>query len=645
LRNVALVGDRRSSRVHLFVMIRTQPLYNAWVTWNDETLEFRADTQGKSDAWRCEPGGVEEGVLSRDDAADVLHHWEQYQDNALAYFLPHGRAWSARAETVANGMHVFPASDYPKKFGNDGLAFINDYHNDICLLMGNNQGGKSYQMTAWTALRILQGNPEWHCVKNHGVILPEWHGPRHWVIGSYSWDNVTTIWQRIKMIFPKAEMGKWVEKDMSFLGGGTKILTCQESKSTIRFLSYTQAQAHYEGFSCDGAGLDEQTERKKLIGIIRGMTTGHGDKQIGMAMTGHVMDDRPDTGAVGWIKRDIYDPKVHGKENSFGFSVGLYFLSVDSTPDAIVTADTKRKLYRTWADPDVDRTEQQINEGVARYWGGWEQGGGLMIPEWRRNKHVIAPLWDDDSIPPEADLYRAMDHGESSPTSCAWLAMIPAKNQWCDYSFSVLYRLYYERNVRPATSAPAIIELSGNKRVKIGRETDDEAGATYDVFEERWVREHYIASVLDSRSWSYKGGGTLIGALYQRYGLECGQAHGGKIHSTETVKGNLELLRDHLTIDPTKKHIVTGELGAPRLYVFDLPCTRPFVAEIEAWAANPLEKNKPLPRQDEHSIKCMIYWAAMQPQPSDSGNYERGVHEAQSDNDERFNYNAEVLRG
>ena len=241
------------------------------------------------------------------------------KDNPLAYFLPHGRRWSARRRVIADGKFVIPPSDYPEEWKNDGVAFLNDYTSDVCLLLGPNQQGKSVIGTVWSALRVVKCEPWWPIFTETPVIYPgEWSGPKQWVVASYSWDNVTTIWKRYQEFLPRYELGQYAadwgsrtedvgaRRTLTFGDGRTK--TCElTGGSTLMFRCYTQQQMHWEGFESDGAQLDEQSPIEKMTGLQRGFTTRGDYTPICMTLTGHVLDDRPDTGASGWIKRELWD--------------------------------------------------------------------------------------------------------------------------------------------------------------------------------------------------------------------------------------------------------------------------------------------------------------------------------------------------
>jgi hypothetical protein len=75
-----------------------------------------------------------------------------------------------------------------------------------------------------------------------------------------------------------------------------------------------------------------------------------------MALTGHALKGRPDTGSAGWIKRDLYDGG-----NRMGKTISLYHLSIESAPDAIIPPRTKKALWHQWADPAINRSVRRAD--------------------------------------------------------------------------------------------------------------------------------------------------------------------------------------------------------------------------------------------------------------------------------------------
>ena len=102
-----------------------------------------------------------------------------------------------------------------------------------------------------------------------------------------------------------------------------------------------------------------------------------------------------DTGSAGALK-PIWDAGYSGSKQ-----VGRYNLSVDSTPDAILSPEKKQERFDRYVNPDLVKDAKTLRRGLAVYYPGWEPGGGLIFgPDvWLRELHVIPRLWKDGQAP------------------------------------------------------------------------------------------------------------------------------------------------------------------------------------------------------------------------------------------------------
>jgi len=88
-----------------------------------------------------------------------------------------------------------------------------------------------------------------------------------------------------------------------------------------------------------------------------------------------VVDDRPDTGAGGWIKKELSDGRY-----TFGRKIGRYKLDIPTTPDVIMSREEKVRLHEQWVvEPEKNKDTDTQRKAQARYFGGWESGSGLVI--------------------------------------------------------------------------------------------------------------------------------------------------------------------------------------------------------------------------------------------------------------------------
>jgi hypothetical protein len=527
----------------------------------------------------------------------------------IAFFIPHGMPWRENDVWREEAGVTYPKSEYPEAYKNDGVGLLNDWTHGIVMMVAPNQVGKSHLITVWTALHVIECEPSWQIFKKSGVACPKWTGPKHWVMASYSWDNVNTLWQHVQHVFPRDVLGKYAPQYGSMEGetGNGAQLTFGDGKpklcrltngGSIKFLCYDQRQNHWEGFWCDGATLDEQCPELKLTGLDRGMTTRGDYTPIGMALTGHVLEDRPDTGATGWIKRELWDGR-----NDHGKSIGRYMMSIDSTPEAVISKAKRQEKWDQFVNPDVTRSPKMAQEAIARYWGGFEQSGGRLFDAdcWDAAIHVIDRPWPDDKVPKTWTKWRVIDYADRGVTCVGWIAVGP--------EYAVCYRLIYEKNLLASETARKMIEMSHNKQEAVDVVEDDHVpGQFYTRYRESVNEadggERIYQDLMDSRSGAQiKQGPTLI-ELFERYGLTNLAAACGKIDDVQLAN-----LRDWLKIDWSRKHPLNkgkdGQplMGAAKLYFIGSAVSRG-IEEVETC---PEEYSKDTPM---HFIDVLKYWAS-----------------------------------
>jgi len=548
-----------------------------------------------------------------EDAITIEERIAKYEQNPLAFYLPHGYEWSSKERVIGTDAFSMPPSHYDKKHGNDGRAFINDYTHDVAMLVAASQTGKTWAGTAYTGFRVCRCDPTWTCFTEHGITYPEWTGPKIWVVASYSWPNVTTLWNTYRNLLPRAELGQYAPnwgkypgetgaaKNLTFGDGRPKSIDLVVSGSKLIFLCYSQALFMWEGFKAGGLHADEQIDKDKFVSWSRGTNTMGDYTPCCMTLTGYTLPERPDTGAQGWVKRELYDGT-----NTRGKSVARYHMSIASVPEAIISKKKKKERWDEWANPAIMRTEKDERAAVARYWGGWEQGSGLLFEEWQRSVHVINPLWEDDKTPRNFTKWRVIDYGDTSVTCCLWFAVAPS-------GIAFLYRCYYEKGKLIADSAKDIIEMSHNKQVPIDQLVDERTGNVYDQYYEEQCGEQIYTTLLDSRCCAKRQQGQTLEEIFGRYGLEVIPACG------QTNQIQLPRFKDWLRVDYRQSHISkinpdgTPCAGGSRLYFFDGKAES-VVMELESLQQDPIDPFKINRRQSHHSVDCLKYWASDDPQ-------------------------------
>jgi len=519
-------------------------------------------------------------ILTKGETANIKKAMVEYEKNRLSFFLPHG----------------------PKEAG--GLDFINDWTNEICMLIAPTRTGKSSAGTAFSLFRTIKCDPSWHTFQKHGVICPDYRGKRKLVISSYEWVNVQELWEEYLKWLPRSlanrylpDWGKYPEEH-----GKSRMIELKHGKVTkallgdgseVLFRCDKQAQGPWEGQRWDDGHFDEQRQREKFIGFLRGTSNTHGLSQCCFTLTGHVVDDRPDTGASGWIKRELWDGT-----NTFGRNIGRYTLSIATTPNIIMSKEEKARLHNQWVTiPTANKNEADLRKADARFHGGWEHGSGLVIDNYYPEHHQIPDIVNfENNIFRDATKYRGMDHGLGRPATCAWLMMFP----WGDL---LMYREYYEPGRSIPYHAKTIAEMSGSKRREGSEYEDENIGEAFKTFEEIYDKEEYYCSVMDGRSFASPAqeSSRTIGQLYNDWGLNCTPARGyqnEKILPNMRAWFDLDPDRHHLMWELNKRHAIDEEIyekwlegrngeakNAPRIYfVCDLRHTE---NEIYSWAKDP----------------------------------------------------------
>ena len=539
------------------------------------------------------------------------------EKNGIAYVLPHGRKYTAEEQIIADGAARLPPCEYdPEKYKNDGEAFLSEREIDIQMLVALSQGGKTYCGAAWSILHLIPTDPDWVIFKENGVEYHEWEGPKEWVVASYSWSNVQTLWDTYRTLLPRDEIGVYAPgwgkyegeegqaKNKSFGDGRAKILELK-CGSKIRFLCYSQPLAAWEGFYSDGAHFDEQVPKDKFISWSRSTQTRGDSTACCFTLTGYTLPDRPnDTGAVGWVCQEMYKRK-----NTRGLNVRRYHIGMDDIPDAIVSPNKKKQRFDEWANPDIKRTERDKKAAIARYYGCWEEGSGSIFDDFNRLVHVIEPLWDDDKVPRDYTLWRSIDYGGSDITCCLWFAVSPEGRIFC-------YRSYYEPNVRISESCKMIVQMSNNELVNDGMVEDPENNTIYCAFKEKigaTKGEIYYNTLLDKRSAHTTQNGSTLEELFAHNGIEitpaCAQ------HDKIQIPRLKELLRinydiPHVCLKDSEGRAI---MGSPNLYFF-AGRTEDVIDEIESCAKDPKDKNKVSKKSKVHAIDCSKYFASDEPQ-------------------------------
>lgn len=449
--------------------------------------------------------------------------------------------------------------------GKVALDFLNDFENSLCIVTAPNRWGKTQTMIIKKLINNIECDPNWEIFSKYGVNYRPFRGERELALATYDlpFHRTTTLPMLLNWI-PQNELGVYAR---SYTGKGAKQvnlhnvpilpLTCG---TRIHFTSMSQGQGTFEGNVKHDWGWDEQGGEAAFLGAdarIVEVLDGRHD----FALTPHVIPGRPDTGAGSWIN------KIFDGENTYGHTIGLYKGKVWDVPDWYYPEEKKVKEFYKWVtEPEKTQNVKRVREGEARFFGNFHESSGLVIDEWDSNVHVIEPF----DIPKHWSRFRGVDDGSNHPAACLWAAMSPAGDLF-------LYRDFLRTGMIPTTICDEIIKMSGNRKRLYGTYNHPQTDHIYNKYEEVQTGERFQWTVFDARAFSggSRESGLTLAKIYDFAGIRMKQGSGHD--HTHYVP----ILKEWFYVDPDKEHFVTGELGAPRIYVFNT-CTNT-IKTIKRW--------------------------------------------------------------
>lgn len=477
--------------------------------------------------------------------------------------------------------------------------FLNDRTANMKGFIAPNGVGKSTVGCIDVLLDIVPCDPNWPIFKIHGIDYRTYNGPK--TLGgvgvcSYEWVNhVTTTWpQIIRRWTPRFALGDYAE-------GGKGVINWRNNPNIeiagtpVWFFAASQAQTVFEAAAMDIYWYDEQFEEDKFNGANMRVRRRNGRHL--MTLTPHKVAGRPDTGAGSWIH------KLVKGETSSGLRTKFYSCDLVGVPDWVYSERAKKEAIREWIEePTTNNDTKKLREGRSRIYGEFHESSGLVFDDWNPNVHLIDPI----DIPKHWPRYRSIDHGRVNPTACLWAAVSPDRDIF-------LYREYYQRDRTAGENAHAIIKATGNER-KLWESFEDELGRRVERYDEIYKSERIRKTCLDSRSMDTKSteSNFTIGQIYRNAGITIISADGQKTDNQVVVA------KEFFRIDPERKHYVTGEYGAPRIYIFNNMVN--FIKEIQGYVNEEVTRtdrsgNKSIserPRQkDDHLMTALLYLLMM----------------------------------
>jgi len=465
-------------------------------------------------------------------------------------------------EKIENPLRFFAPS------GDQSLQFLNNTTDDIVILTACNRFGKTQNGVVKLLINTTPCDPSWEIFSKYNVTHIPFLSGRKAGISSYEMSSHSaTILPMMLDWCPLEQLGKYAK---NYKGKGGKTVSLRTGISAIlpltcgseyKFLACSQGQGPYESDVREFWLWDEQGEEAKFDGADeRARTTLSGGRHY-MPMTPHKVEGRPDTGGGSWIS------KLWESDVAKGRSIAKYKGNVWDVPDWIYPESSKVKAYAKWVEePAAQQNDKVRREGLSRFFGDWHESSGLVIDEWDSSKHVIEPF----DIPKHWTWYRGVDHGITHPAAALQCAVSPAGDMF-------ICKDWLRVGLVVSQIVKEIIEWSGNSRKKIGTYMNPKTDMSYDKYLETFHGRKFQWTVFDPRAWSAKQNesGMLLHKIYEVHGLKMKKGSG------KPCEHYIPLMKEWFVIDPEKPHFVTGELGAPRIYVFNT--CGDFIRTIKRW--------------------------------------------------------------
>jgi len=466
---------------------------------------------------------------------------KEKEANEIKYFCPHGE----KKHGFDCGFNLVSMAEW-----------ISDWAYTAYMNCSPNQVGKTCHGVIKALLYILPTLKSWPIFAENGVVWHPWGGKKTLVALGYDKGQlINTVWPEYQRWIPDDELGEY--KDFSH--GGTRSPSWDRTPvvnlkcgSRLVFLTCEQKASSAAGMKADIVHADEQQPLTFFNELDERGRTREGVRWI-FPFTPHKVDGRPDTGTAGWLF-DMWKGK-----NTRGHSMMRSRISVEEVPDYIYSKEQKAAAYEKWVlQPKRSGDEEAKREGEARYYGLFQRASGLYYNEIQPAIHFVDWTYDDIKGKNWSH-YRSIDYGYVNATSCGLWAISPSGDHF-------RYGEYYVKGKDAVDHARDIIEKCGNERKKVG-EIKENNGIIFPRYEEVFKKQAYIKTVLDWHCFKQKGGtGRPISFFFHINGLRV-------TPSTQLQQEERAMnLRALLKIDPNRRHMVTGVLGAPRLYISRPKC-------------------------------------------------------------------------
>jgi hypothetical protein len=470
------------------------------------------------------------------------------------------------------------------------------------MIIGANRVGK----TCTATIRLFLGgkyssfpmDPNWPIFKEYGVKWRPYSQPQSLAMCTSSETGLKeTIYPKMyRYWIPESEVGchataNRVAKRNEIPSWGHDASAVMNCGSRTCFYTYNQDVKMYQG-SVHNTMLWDETPKESLYNEADERCRTVGGDMI-FSLTPVCEQGRTDTGSGSFIYKMAKGLSTKGRR------VKVYSSPIHMQPDFLypesekITAIVKHQIL-----PTKENNNIALAEGRARLFGEFHIASNRVLTEWNPQFSFIDPLWKDYA-PSDMTLYRSLDYGVNRASAALWFAVDKESNIF-------IYREFYRAGKLINEDVSEIVKMSGNKLNELGKEHMGGNSQLWGKrFEEVYEKEGYAKTILDSRSFGSmdKNTGKTSGDLYRMAGLKIMPASG------QPSIFWIPIVQSLLHVDSNLKHIVSGKLGASKIYVFNTLVN--FKREIEGYVyeVNNNEKSdlseKPR-KKDDHLISCFI---------------------------------------
>lgn len=274
-------------------------------------------------------------------------------------------------------------------------------------------------------------------------------------------------------------------------------------------------------------------------------------------------------------------PGQQGMSTGFEDYAGFHATTYDGLAAGFIDGRYVREMEKKYA-----KDKKMFDRYIL---GKWVEADGLVYPGWDSAINVLDSwkLRYDDTplIPADASAYEYIDHGLTSPTAVGWVVPMEC-GCGCNKTDFLLAAEHYVAGRGVAYHAQCIKSIRQQVQLPIL--------ATY--------LDSQAFSAMQTRSKAELESNPKLSELYS-YADQYIDEDIYVLPNQKDWDAGYDRITELLVADPTHRHPITGELGAPHLYCLS-SCTN-FKHEMEGYAwkkvkATDTFKEEPVDRDDHH---------------------------------------------